>query len=94
MRRAKKIDANQPGIVKALRAISGVTVALDHDDIIVGYNGSTYWFELKTPDCVGKDGKIRESDKKDTQKKLESEWRGHYRIVWSIDQILSDIGIK
>jgi len=94
-RRAAKIDSNQPDIVSALRKIHGVTVELNHDDILVGYKGLTYWFEIKTPDCVSnKTGLILESAKKDSQKKLEKEWCGHYRIVSCIDDILSDIGLK
>jgi hypothetical protein len=93
-RQAAKIDANQPDIVKALRKINGVTVELNHDDILVGYQGKTFWFEIKTPDCVSKKtGLILESEKKDSQKRLEKEWRGHYRIVSNVDEILSDIGL-
>lgn len=92
-RRKDKVDANQPEIVKALRAIPGVSVELGHDDVLVGYQGRTYWYEIKTPECVGKDGNILESKKKDCQKVLEAEWKGHYRIIHCIEQILDDIGI-
>jgi len=91
-RRAAKIDSNQPGIVEALRAIPGVTVNLGHDDIIVGYRGQTYWYEIKEPGAVSKKtGEIRESEKKQSQKDLEAKWKGHYKIIWSIDQILAEI---
>lgn len=94
-RRAAKIDANQPGIVEALRKLPGVAVELTHDDILVGYKGLTYWFEIKEPGSVSKvTGEIKESAKKPTQIVLENEWPGHYRIVWNIDQILTDIGIN
>ena len=92
MRRAARIDANQPEIVALLRSIPGVTVEVGHDDILVGHKGKTYWFELKTPDCVGKNGKVLESEKKDGQKKLEKEWKGHYKIVWNVDQIMEALG--
>ena len=93
-RYAKKVDENQNQIVKALRKIPGVSVELDHDDILVGHQGRTYWFELKKPDAVSKKtGQVRESEKKDSQKRLEKEYNGHYRIVWSLDQILEEIGI-
>lgn len=91
-RRAAKIDANQPGIVQFLRRLPGVTVEVGHDDILVGYCNRTFWFEIKEPGMVGKDGTIRESEKKDSQKRLEAEWAGHYRIVWDIYQILEEIG--
>ncbi|MGR3221210.1 MAG: hypothetical protein ACUZ8H_15555 [Candidatus Anammoxibacter sp.] len=94
-RRAARIDENQPEIVKALRKIPGVTVELGHDDILVGYQGVTYWFEIKDPGAVSKrTGEILDSEKKDSQKKLESEWKGQYSIVWNIDQILAEIGVE
>ena len=84
-RKAAKIDANQPEIVKELRKKSGVTVALDKDDILVGYEGQTYWIEIKT----GPKAKLRES-----QKKLLNEWGGHYAICWNVDQVLYEIGFN
>jgi len=78
----KKIDANQPEIVKNLRKM-GFTVELDHDDILVGTQGRTFWYEIKN-----KDGKNK---KQESQEKLERTWRGHYKIVWSLEEILADI---
>ena len=79
--RHKKVDANQPGIVKELRKL-GYSVELDHDDILVGHNGRTYWFEIK----VNEKSEIKES-----QKKLLKEWKGHYSIVWTTEMILKEI---
>ena len=79
--RHKKVDANQPQIVKELRAL-GYSVELDHDDILVGHNGRTYWFEIKT----GPKAVIKES-----QKKLLAEYKGHYKIVWSTEMIIKEI---
>jgi hypothetical protein len=94
-RRAAKIDANQPAIVKALRNIPGVTVQTGMDDLLVGYNGFTYWFELKEPEKVSKKtGELLESAIKPSQIKLRDTWKGHYRIVWSLDQILAELGLK
>lgn len=83
-RRAAKIDANQHEIVDALRAISGVSVQVGMDDILVGYKGRTFWYEIKTGP---------KADVKETQKKLVAEWTGHYKIVWSIEMILEDMSI-
>jgi len=95
MRRAKKIDSNQRDIVALLRSLPGVTVALDHDDIFIGYKGKNFWYEIKNPDTVSKKtGKILESAKKDSQKKLEREWKGHYKIVSNVYEILDDMGIE
>ena len=81
-RRAAKVDANQPKIVEELRKIA--TVELNHDDILVGYKGINYWYEIKNKDGFNK--------KQDGQIKLENEWRGHYKIVSSLDEILKDMG--
>ena len=87
-----KVDSNQEGIVKALRKIPGVTVEVGHDDILVGHKGITYWFEIKSPNCVSpKTGKIRPSKIKASQYNLLRNWKGHYSIMWSLDQILKEI---
>ena len=91
-RRAAKIDNNQNMIVDALRGMDGVTVQPGHDDLLVGYRGKTYWYEVKSEKAVSKrTGKIREKEKKKSQIKLEETWRGHYRIISSLDEILNDI---
>lgn len=91
---AKKVDSNQPGIVKKLRDL-GVSVELDKDDILCGWLGKTYWFEIKAPECISRrTGKVLDSAKKDHQKELEIEWRGHYKIVSSFEEIVEDMGIQ
>ena len=77
------VDGNQKAIVKTLRQIPGVSVALGHDDILVGFRGKTFWYELKNP--KGKN-KLRPS-----QVKLQNEWTGHYRVVTTIDEIIDEI---
>jgi len=94
-RRAARIDSNQPEIVKALRKIPGVTVHLDMDDILVGYKGVNYWYEIKDPEKLfKKDGTFNKGEIKPSQVKLIDGWMGHYKIVWSLDMILEDIGIQ
>lgn len=94
-RQAARIDDNQNDIVSALRKLEGVQVELNHDDILVGYNGFNFWFEIKNERVVSKrTHKVKESAKKDSQKRLENEWAGHYRIVWKLEQILEDIGYE
>ena len=80
-------DSNQTEVVKALRKIPGVSVEVGHDDLLVGYKGVTYWYELK-------DKKPSPSQIKPSQYKIWETFTGHYRIVWSIDMILEDMGIK
>lgn len=94
MSRAKRIDGTQQQIVAELRSIPGVTVEVDHDDILVGYRDNTYWFEIKDPDSViNKSNGIKAGSFKKSQINLIKNWTGHYRIVWNIDQILKDLGI-
>lgn len=91
-RKAAKVDENQPAIVAYLRSMPGVMVEVNHDDILVGFRGRTFWYEIKTPDAVSKrTGLINESEKKDSQKRLEREWTGHYKIVYCITQIIDDL---
>ena len=96
MRRAARIDDNQNAIVDALRSIPGVTVELGHDDIMVGHKGQTYWYEVKDPGkCFLADGvTFKKGSIKPSQIKLRETWAGHYKIVWSLDMILEDMGIK
>jgi len=80
--------------VEALRKIPSVSVETDHDDIFVGYKKINYWYELKSEEAVGKrTGKVKESSKRKSQKKLENTWKGHYKIVSSLDEILKDMGV-
>ena len=88
--RAKKIDNNQAEIVQALRSIPGVSVAVGHDDILVGRKGRTYWYEIKSERQVSKrTGKVLRVE--DSQQKLLDTWKGHYRVVSSLDEILRDL---
>ncbi len=92
---ALKIDNNQQAIVKALRKIPGITVEVSHDDILVGRNGKTYWFEIKNPDCVSKKtGEIQPSKIKPSQYKLLETWTWHYSIAWELGHILDEIGMN
>ena len=94
MRRAAKVDNNQKQIMDALRDIPGITVQPGHDDLLVGYKGKTYWFELKSERAVSKrTGLVREKSKKESQIKLEAEWKGHYKIVSTIDEILKEMEV-
>lgn len=80
--RADKIDANQNEIVKGLRDL-GLSVQTGMNDICVGYEGKTFWFEIKT----GPRAYITPA-----QHKLLKNWKGHYKIVWTLQMILTDIG--
>jgi hypothetical protein len=93
-RTAAKVDNNQAEIVKALRKIPGVSVEVGHDDILVGHLGRTYWFEVKNIDAISKKtGMVNSSEITPSEQKLLLTFTGHYRMVWTLDQILSEIGL-
>ena len=85
-RRAAKVDDNQSEIVTALREIPGVTVQPGHDDILVGYRGRTFWFEIKTKMAIRLKACLKPS-----QAKLLAEWTGHYRVVSCLEDIMSEL---
>jgi hypothetical protein len=90
-RRAAKVDSNQPAIVDELRRC-GYSVEVNHDDILVGYQGRTYWYEIKELGVISKKNQqVRPSEIKDSQKKLLENFKGHYKIVWTAQQIIEDI---
>ena len=88
---AANVDKNQNAICEALEKL-GFSVEKGHDDILVGKHGKTWWFEIKSENAVSKKtGKVREKAKKKSQVRLDNEWKGHYKIVSSLDEILADI---
>ena len=90
-RRADRIDENQTDIVKQLRKVPGVTVEPGHEDILVGYKGITYWYEIKRPDQLKKDGTFKAGTIKPSQEKLQADWKGHYKVVTGAAEIFLDI---
>lgn len=93
-RRAARVDENQAEIVSVLRSIPGITVQVGVDDILVGHKGKNFWYEVKNTMAVSKrTGELLDSKVKTSQKHIRQSWSGHYRLVWSVDQILSDLGI-
>ena len=91
-RRAKKTDKNQQGIVGYLRGLPGVSVELDHDDILVGYRMQNYWFEIKNPEEMNKAGKPYKGRIQKNQERIQRTWPGQYNIVTTVDEILDIIG--
>lgn len=86
---AKRIDRNQPQIVSNLRRIGATVQILSMvgkgcPDILVGFKGTNYLFELK-------DGEKPKSKKQLTEdeKVFFDTWRGQVHKVESIDEILA-----
>lgn len=92
--RHNNTDTNEKDIVKALRKIPGVTVITGVDDIICGYKGFNYMYEIKNPSEIAKStGKPfnRNNKTRIKQSNLEAIWTGHYRIVSTLDEILDEL---
>ncbi len=55
-----------------------------------------YWIEIKNPNEVDKYGVPykKKGGTYEKQKNLLEHWTGHYRICSTLDQVLSEIGIK
>jgi hypothetical protein len=91
LRTAARVDANQPAIVKALRAV-GASILYTHQlkncfDILVGYRGRTFLMEIKDPSQpVGKRQLTPgEAAFRDT-------WRGSpYHVVHTVAEALEII---
>ena len=94
-RKVHRTDESQPAIVKGLRD-RHISVDLNHDDILVGYAGRNYWFEIKSEDRLFKaDGvTFKKNALRPSQIEIRRTWRGHYCVVWSLQQILDQIGFN
>jgi hypothetical protein len=88
----RKVDANQKQLVDALRKIPGVTVFSTHTigkgvpDIVVGYSGSNYLFEIK-------DGAKPPSQQKLTPMEVDffASWKGQVKVATCLDDILNEM---
>ena len=81
MRRAAKVDRNQPEVVEALRKIGASVLILSAvgqgcPDLLVGFRGKNILLEIK-------DGKQVPSARKLTpdQKQWHAEWQGQVTVV-------------
>jgi hypothetical protein len=88
---AKRIDANQPTIVRALREIGASVQSLADlgkgvPDIAVGYRGKNYLFEIK-------DWKQPPSKRRLTpdEKKWHQVWQGQVHVIETFDEALKII---
>jgi len=93
MRLRAKTDVNQKAVVKQLRAI-GATVAITSQlgkgfpDIVVGYGGDNYLFEIKDPKKTPSERKLT----KDEQTFNDS-WEGQYAVIETAAQALKIMGV-
>lgn len=94
MRRAAKVDENQPEIVKALRGVGATVQVLSAvgkgcPDLLVGWQGLNVLLEVKWPLGSPSQRKLTEA-----QVDWHRDWRGRVRVVHSVDEALTAIGVR
>ena len=88
----RRTDANHKELIDLIRQIPAASVFSTHEigkgfpDIVVGYKGLNYIFEIK-------DGKKSPSQKKLTKAELKfhSIWTGQVNVVENLDDVLKII---
>jgi hypothetical protein len=92
MRRAARVDSNQYEIVQALRGIPDLSVAVTSrvgqgfPDLVVGYRGATFLFELKDPTKPKADQELTPE-----QTKFHAAWKGQIQKVFSLKEIITTL---
>ena len=90
MRRAAKVDSNQNEVVKLLRKIPGVSVAITSQlgngfvDFVVGYKGKNYMIELKDGDKVASKRKLTADEES-----FKSMWTGQYTVCNNFEEVFN-----
>jgi hypothetical protein len=86
------VDGNQSEIVEALRGIPELSVAITSacgngfPDIVVGYRGFNFMFEIKDPTKPKADQELT-----DDQKKFHGAWNGQIQKVFSLKEIITTL---
>ena len=94
MRRAAKTDRNQAAIVRALRAIPGVTVrslaavGQGVPDLLVGWRGRNYLFEVKDPGASPSGRALTPAEAK-----FHRTWTGQVRVIFSAQDAMQAIAL-
>lgn len=89
MRRAAKVDGNQAEIVEALRGIPECSVLVlsavgeGCPDIMVGYRGFNFLFEIKDPTQPAHRHELT-----DDQKTFHAAWTGQVQKVFGMKEII------
>jgi hypothetical protein len=84
------VDGNQAEIVEALRGIPDLSVAITSGlgagfpDVVVGYRGFNFMFEIKDPTKPKADQELT-----DDQRKFHDGWRGQVLKVCSLKEIIT-----
>ena len=85
-----KSDGNQAEIIEALRGIDGCSVQVlsavgdGCPDVMVGYRGFNFLFEIKDPDQPKHRHELT-----DDQRIFHDEWNGQVQKVFSLKEIIT-----
>jgi len=87
MRRAAKVDDNQPDIVKAFRGLGWSVLIVSQlkrcCDLFVSKNGRTVAVEIKDGSKVPSRRKLTEGETE-----FRDSWQGEWRLVESVDDVI------
>jgi hypothetical protein len=84
---ANQRDGNEKAIVDALLHIGASVVRLDKPcDLLVGYRGCTYLFEVKLP--LGPRGGSSHSKLNEYQSGFAQTWRGQFDVIRSAEDAI------
>jgi hypothetical protein len=92
VRRAARVDENQAEIVDCLRGIPDCTVLVlsavgsGCPDVMVGYRGANFLFEIKNPKKPKADQELT-----DDQRKFHGAWKGQVQKVFSLKEIVTTL---
>lgn len=94
MRRAAKIDDNQPDIVRRLRLIGASVSILNgagdgFPDLAVGYRRTNYLFEIKDPAKPPSARRLTPA-----QERWHGAWRGEAHIIETFGDALKAMGLR
>ena len=90
----RKTDANHKIIIDQLRKIPGISVFSTHTigkgfpDIVTGYKGLNYLFEIKDGSKVKSAQKLTEDEVK-----FHAKWNGQINIITTFEEAISIMGV-
>lgn len=93
--RARKVDRNQSDLVSLMRRIPGIKVKPTHmvgdgfTDVVVGFRGRTYLFEIKDPSQPPSKRRLTPDEQK-----FHQEWTGHIAVIETIDDVLRELNLR
>lgn len=92
--RVRKVDNNQPELVKQIRRLPGVTVVLTHIvgngfvDAVIGFMGRNYLAEIKDPSQPPSKRKLTPDEEN-----FHKQWTGQISVVETIDDVIKILGL-